>query len=192
MESLVRFVLIHRRVLAALLAGLAVWSALAAITRSPDTHPVLVAARDLDSGVTLKRADVEVRRIPDAALPDGTVEADDVTGRALSGAMRTGEVFTDRRVVDPRDLGNGRVLAVVEVSAATAELLRAGDTVDLLAIGEDTAADTVAESVDVVTVRVDSDRDAAVLGVAVKPRLAIELARVSATSRLAAVVVARA
>lgn len=191
MEPVVRFVLTHRRVLAALLAGLAVWSAVTAVTRSPDTREVLVAVRDLPSGATVRDADVTTRRLPRSAVPDGTVDHPAVRGRSLSGAMRAGEVFTDRRVVDPRDLGSGRVLAIVEVSAATGELLRAGDAVDLLAVGDDGRTDTVAEALDVVTVRADRDREAAVLGVAAEPGEATAVARASMTSRLAAVVVAR-
>lgn len=190
MESVVRFVLTHRRLLSAALVGLSVWAGVTAITHTPDTRPVLVAARDLANGDTVTTDDVETRRVPEAAVPAGTLTATDVTGRALSGAMRSGEVFTDRRVVDPRDLGPGRSLAVVEVAGATGDVMRAGDTVDILAVGE--SAEAIATSVEVVTVRVDEDRDAAVLGIVAPPRIAAALARASATSRLAAVVVARA
>ncbi|GAA3542942.1 hypothetical protein AFL01nite_10400 [Aeromicrobium flavum] len=191
MESVVRFVLTHRRVLAATLAGLAVWSAVTAVTHAPDTRAVVVAARDLGGGRIVSPADLDVRRLPESAVPAGAVEAADATGRALSGAMREGEIFTDRRVVDPRDLGRGRVLATVEVPAATGELLRAGDTVDLLAIGDDGTADRLAEAVELVTVRTDADRETAVLGVAAAPDVATRVARASVTSRMAAVVVAR-
>lgn len=191
MESVARFVLTHRRVIAALLAGLAVWSAITAVTRSPGTREVVVAARDLDSGAAVARADLEVRRVPEAAVPAGAVPASTITGRALSGAMREGEIFTDRRVVDPRDLGADRVLAVVEVSASTGELLRAGDAVDLVAVTEDGAGDRIARALEVVTVRVAEDRDAALVGVAAPPRIATTVARAAMTARLAAVVVPR-
>ncbi|MET0468140.1 MAG: SAF domain-containing protein [Aeromicrobium sp.] len=191
MESVVRFVLTHRRVLAAALAGLAVWAAVAALTRTPDTREVLVAARDLAGGSTVARADVRVQRLPLDTVPAGSIDRPDAIGRALSGAMRAGEVFTDRRVVDPRDLGDGRVLASVEVPSATGDLLRPGDAVDLLAVGDEGRADPVAEAVEVVTVRSDVDRETAVLGVATAPGVATEVARASVTSRLTAVVVAR-
>jgi len=191
MESVARFVLTHRRVLAATLAGLAVWSAITAVTHSPDTRAVVVATRDLGGGTIVRAADLQARRIPDQSVPDGTVTAGDVTGRALSGAMRAGEIFTDRRVVDPRDLGDGRVLATVEVPAATGELLRAGDAVDLLAVGDEGEAHPVADGVEVVTVRTDAERETAVVGVAAAPAVATKVARASVTSRLAAVVVAR-
>ncbi|MET1132651.1 MAG: SAF domain-containing protein [Aeromicrobium sp.] len=191
MESVVRFVLTHRRVLAAALAGLAVWAAVAALTRTPDTREVLVAARDLAGGSTVARADVRVQRLPLDTVPAGSIDRPDAIGRALAGAMRAGEVFTDRRVVDPRDLGDGRVLASVEVPSATGDLLRPGDAVDLLAVGDEGRADPVAEAVEVVTVRSDVDRETAVLGVATAPGVATEVARASVTSRLTAVVVAR-
>jgi hypothetical protein len=83
------------------------------------------------------------------------------------------------------------VLATVEVPAATGELLRAGDAVDLLAVGDDGAAHPLAEAVEVVTVRTDADRETAVLGVAAAPHVATRVARASVTSRVAAVVVTR-
>lgn len=191
MESALRFVLTHRRVLAATLAGLAVWAAVNAVTRSPDTREVLVAARDLGSGATVLRSDLETRRLPDGAVPAGLATSPEIVGRALAGPMRAGEVFTDRRVVDPRDLGRGRVLSTVEVSSATAELLRPGDAVDLLAVAEEGAAEPVAEAVEVVTVRSDPERETAVLGVAAAPEVSTRVARASVTAHLAAVVVTR-
>jgi Flp pilus assembly protein CpaB len=80
MESVIGFVLIHRRVIAATLAALAVWSGITAVTHSPDTRTVLVAARDLDGGRIVSRADLQVRRLPHAAVPTGTVGSQDVTG----------------------------------------------------------------------------------------------------------------
>lgn len=191
MESVVRFVLTHRRILAATLAGLAVWSAITAVTRSPDTRPVLVAARDLSGGAVIATRDLEQRRLPRGVVPDGTVGAEDLTGRAVAGAMRAGEVFTDRRVVDPRDLGQGRVLATVEVPVATGQLLRPGDAVDLLAIGEEGNARPIARAVEVVTIRTQRDRETSALGVAAESDVASEVARVAVTARLAAVVVPR-
>ncbi|SKB08134.1 SAF domain-containing protein [Aeromicrobium choanae] len=191
MESAVRFVLTHRRVLAAALAGLAAWAAIGAVTRSPDTREVLVAARDLGGGSTVTRADVRIQRLPRHTVPEGSIGRSDAIGRALAGAMRAGEVFTDRRVVDPRDLGEDRVLATVEVPSATGDLLRSGDAVDLLAVGDEGRAVPVAEAVEVITVRSDPDRETAVLGVAASPRVATEVARASVTSRLTAVVVGR-
>lgn len=191
MEPVARFVLTHRRVIAALLAGLAVWSAITAVTHSPGTREVVVASRDLDSGAAVARSDLEVRRLPHSAIPVGTVTASTITGRVLSGAMREGEIFTNRRVVDPRGLSADRVLAVVEVSAATGELLRTGDAVDLVAVSDDGAGETVAKALEVVTVRTDPERDAALIGVAAAPRVATVVARAAMTARLAAVVVPR-
>ena len=70
MESVARFVLLHRRIVVAVLAGLAVWSAITAITHAPDTREVMVAAHDLDSGSAVERSDLRVRRMPEATVPD--------------------------------------------------------------------------------------------------------------------------
>lgn len=188
MERVSRFVLVHRRVIAALLVAAAVWSALMALTRDPDTRPVAVAAHDLSGGATVRPDQVEVRRWPAAAVPKSLIDPADVDGRVVVGGMRAGEPFTDRRAVDPRDLGAGRVLAVVEVPAAVGVVVRGGDAVDVLAVGDDGAGTTVAESADVIAVRRDQDRDVTVLGLAVERRTAADVARLAVTSRLTAVV----
>lgn len=191
MEQVARFVLAHRRLIAAGLVGLAVWSAITALTHEPGTRPVLVAADDLPGGRVLRAGDLSTRALPDDAVPIGALTDDEAVGRVLSGGMRAGEVVTDRRAIAPRDLGDGRVLAVVEVPAATGEVLRPGDRVDVLAVGDDgRAAATVAEGVELVTVRLRPDRDAAVLGIGADRDTAVDLARLSVTSRLNAVLAA--
>lgn len=188
MQQAVLFVLAHRRIVAAVLVGLAVWSGLTALTRDPDTRDVTVVAHDLAGGTTLRASDLRSADLPRGAVPAGVMARDASVGRILSGGMRAGEVVTDRRAVDPRDLGNGLVLAAVEVPASAGEVLRTGDEVDVLAVGDDGAADVVAEGTEVVTIRTDAERETTVLGIGADRRTATELARVSVTSRLTAVV----
>lgn len=188
MHQAVLFVLTHRRVVAAVLVGLAVWAALTALTRDPDTRTVTVVARDLPGGTTLRSGDLRTADLPRDVVPAGTVGAGAAVGRILSGGVRSGEVVTDRRAVDPRDLGDGLVLAAVEVPASAGEVLRTGDAVDVLAVGDDGTADVVAENTAVVTIRTDPERETTVLGVGADRRTATELARVSVTSRLTAIV----
>lgn len=191
MDQVARFVLTHRRSLAAVLVALAVWSGLSALTNAPDTVLVPVAARDLPGGAALTARDVTHRHVPRESEPAGLLDDDQIHGRAVAGAMRRGEMFTDRRVVDPRNLGQGRVLAVAEVPSATGEILRPGDRVDLVAVGDDGETAAVATDVEVVTIRSASDRDAAVLAVAATPTAAAEVARVSVMSRITAVLSTR-
>ena len=197
MDRFLRFILRHRRLLAATATGLAVFFALSAVTTEPEGRSVVVASRDLDSGVRLRPADVRETELPSAAVPSGAaVEARDVVGRTTSGALRRGEVLTDRRTVraGPLDgFGPGRVLSVVRVTdPSVLALLRPGDRVDVVAVtGDDSPkASRIARGAIVVTVprQRSTFSDGAPVGLAVTHRVALDLAERTLDSRLAVVV----
>ena len=130
-----RGVLSRRRPLAAVLAAVAVVSALHEIRPPPpDVRPVPTVARDLPAGATLTARDiVTVDYAPDTA-PTGI--APEPVGRVLAGPMRAGEVLTDVRLVGaplaaayPDDVA----VPVRLPDAGMAGLLRVGDRIDLVA-----------------------------------------------------------
>jgi pilus assembly protein CpaB len=197
MDRFLRFTLRHRRLLAATATGLAAYFALSALTAEPQGRSVVIAGRDLDSGARLSATDVRETSMPRAAVPDGAAtETDDVVGRTTSGALRRGEVLTDRRTVraGPLDgFGQGRVLTVVRVTdPSVLALLRPGDRVDVVAVsGEDSPkASRIARGAIVVTVPRERSAfsDGAPVGLAVAQRVALDLAERTLDSRLAVVV----
>lgn len=130
-----RAVLARRRLLAAGLAAAAALASLRAVAApAPETVEVLVAARDLAAGEPLSASDLAPAAWPSGSAPRGAV--DDAVGRVLAAPLRAGEPVTDVRLVGP---GLGRAtsgLTAVPVripDAGAADLLRAGDRVDLLA-----------------------------------------------------------
>ena len=197
MDRFLRFVLRHRRLLAATAAGLAVYFALSAMTAEPDGRTVVIASRDLDSGTRLRTSDVRATSMPRRAVPVGAATAvDEVVGRTTSGALRRGEVLTDRRTIRAGSLdgfGPHRVLSVVRVSDPTVlALLRPGDRVDVVAVSGDDSpkASRVARGAIVVTVprQRSTFSDGAPVGLAVSHRVALDLAERTLDSRLAVVV----
>lgn len=197
MDRFLRFVLRHRRLLAAAAAGLAVYFALAAVTVEPDGRTVVVTSRDLDSGTRLRPSDVRATTLPRTLVPAGAAaDVGDVVGRTASGALRRGEVLTDRRTVRAGALdgfGPDRVLSVVQVTDATVlALLRPGDRVDVVAVSGDDSpkASRVVQGAIVVTVprQRSTFSDGAPVGLAVTHRVALELAERTLDSRLAVVV----
>jgi pilus assembly protein CpaB len=197
MDRFLRFTLRHRRVLAATAAGLAVYFALTALTAEPHGHSVVVATRDLNSGARLSATDVRETSMPRAAVPDGAAaEARDVVGRMTSGALRRGEVMTDRRTVRAGMLdgfGQGRVLTVVRVTdPSVLALLRPGDRVDVVAVSGDDSpkASRVARGAIVVTVPRERSTfsEGAPVGLAVTQPVALDLAERTLDSRLGVVV----
>ncbi len=138
LTGLRRRVLARRRLLAAALLGIAVLAALRAVVPPPPaTTAVVTAAADLPAGTLLARGDLDVRRLPPAAVPDGAVRPDAARGRTLASPVRRGEALTDARLAGPGLAAGypGRVAVPVRVpDPAVARLLRVGDEVEVLAV----------------------------------------------------------
>ena len=129
-----RAVLARRRGLALVCAAAAVLTGLHAV--QPAAEPsvaVLTAARDLQPGTVVSRADLETRRFAVGTVPDGVLGAA-LVGRTLADGVRRGEPITDTRLVGPA-LGSGETLAVpVRLpDAGMVDLLSVGDRIDLVA-----------------------------------------------------------
>ncbi|MGW4634751.1 SAF domain-containing protein [Nocardia sp. NPDC004415] len=137
--------LLVRRVLAALLAV----TALVLFVRGDpgaQRHDVVVAAHDLAPGRLLTAEDLRVDQHESRALPSGSVaDTAALLGATLTGAMRAGEPFTDLRVVGPRlaaaaaGSADARIVPIRLADPAVAEVLRAGDRVDVVGV-EDAGA----------------------------------------------------
>jgi Flp pilus assembly protein CpaB len=130
-----RAVLRRRRLLAALLTGVAAVAGLRATAPPPDpTVAVLVAAQDLPAGSRLSGDDLTTAEFRPGTEPDGLVT--DPNGLTLATSLRRGEPVTDTRVLGPAltDGHPGMVATPVRLpDPATASLLRVGDRVDVLA-----------------------------------------------------------
>jgi pilus assembly protein CpaB len=134
----------RRRLIAALLAGAAVLSALSAL-RPPAiaTVGIWAAARDLTGGAALARADVRVERLPATDVPAGALNATHpIAGRMLAAPVRRGEPLTDVRLLSTAlltALGTSGLVAVpvrVADGPATSALVQPGDRVDVVAAAD--------------------------------------------------------
>jgi Flp pilus assembly protein CpaB len=134
-----RAVAARRRLVAALLAGLAVLCGLTALRPpAPPAVLVLAAARDLAPGSVLALADLRSVSLPAAVVPSGALRPGAaVLGRLVAGPVRSGEPLTDVRLVGPGLLSSlpaGTVAVPVRFADAGAvALLRPGDRIDVLA-----------------------------------------------------------
>lgn len=193
-----RVVLARRRLLAALLAALAVVTGVrASALPAVETVGVLVAARDLGAGRTLGSQDLTVARLPVASVPAGSLagsaaQPEKLAGRTLAAPLREGEPVTDVRLVAPGLLAGypGLVAAPVRVAdAAVVDLLAVGDRVDLLAVSPDGGdAALVADAAPVVAVPEPADQNGLVGGALVVVAVTESVARLLAQASVRAVV----
>lgn len=134
--------LLVRRLLAAVLTVLAIVLFLHGDPGDARTE-VVVAGRDLPPGHLLEAADLRATPLESGTLPAGAMaDRGALVGATLTGAMRTGEVFTDLRIVGPRlagvaaGTGDARIVPIRLADTAVAEILRAGDRVDVIGAEE--------------------------------------------------------
>ena len=141
--------LAHRRLLAALLAAVAVLAALRAVEPPPTPSvPVLVAAHDLPAGQRLEAGDLTVVHVAPEHRPRRAVAEPVALGRTLAAPLGAGEPVSDLRLVSEGLLDTAPGTAAVPVrvpDAGVVALLAVGDVVDVLATApRDGAARTVA------------------------------------------------
>lgn len=202
----------HRRLVAAVLAGLAVLAVLSALSPEPTpTSSVVTVARDLPAGTRLTAGDLRLVSLPAAFVPDGTLRSRSAAaGRLLAAPARRGEPLTDVRLLGPRlakTYGKGRVIAPVRIADAGAlALVQVGSRVDVLAA--ETSAEqvydparTLVRAARVVALPAREPEEASMLAgvpadaegggvllLAVPPAAAADLARAAVTARLSIVI----
>lgn len=196
-QSIRRFILVHRRLLAATFAGLAVVFALGSLRPTDVSVSIIVARHDLPAGTSITSSDLKTARIPPAARPahSATVKGDFI-GRRVAAPMRKGEALTDFRVLEPGLLtgyGDGFVLSTIRIADAT-ELgsLRVGDHVNVLATAPegDSAATTVARRAAIVSLSRNENQDASPsIVVAVEEKAGLAIATAATRARMSVLTV---
>ncbi|MCW3158904.1 SAF domain-containing protein [Micropruina sonneratiae] len=145
----------HRRLVAALLAGVAVWAGLGVLRPAdPPSAPVLVTLRAVTGGTSLQAGDVEVRHLPLVALPaEYLSDPAEAIGRLATVPLPAGAMLLPGSVVNRTALASpGKAVLPVTLTASAATLVRVGDRIDLLAADSDAEAAVVASAVRVVAV----------------------------------------
>lgn len=127
-----------RRLVAAALVGAAVLAVLTVLSpESPASRDVLVATRALPAGAVLRPADVRTVAWPEHLVPQGTVGADAVTGRAVTAALAPGEPITRARVRGSNSLlrvpGAEVILALSVPDEILGSAIEVGDRIDVYA-----------------------------------------------------------
>ena len=128
--------------------ALVILAAVVALRSDPqgDRIEIVVATRDLPSGVALTADDVRLENRTAATVPDGSQsDVGAVIGATLAGPARRGEVLTDVRVLGPRLAESvagpdARIVPLPLADSALLDLVRPGDVVDVLAAGAEGSA----------------------------------------------------
>lgn len=184
-----------RRIVAGVLALVAVVLFVKDASAS-DRAAVVVAARDLAPGEPLTEADVRIAEFDPSSTPSGALtDIADATDHTVAGPVRAGEPLTDVRLLGSRLAGaalgtaDARIVPIRLTDAGVTDLLREGDTVDVLTVGstEDQAARILATRSVVVLVSPKDARERGsdrVVLIAMRPDDATTVAAASLVSSL--------
>lgn len=154
----------HRRLVAAVFAGLAAYCMLAILTQRDDTTLVVVAARPIAGGQTVGAADLAILELPRAAVPEGAfTTVDQAVGQTVVVQLPPRAVLTASSLATGGTLvASGRLaLPVALVESSPLNLLRVGDRIDLLGTGGSGSTEVLASRVRVVAI---PEVDAGMLG----------------------------
>ncbi|MGU3432070.1 SAF domain-containing protein [Actinomycetes bacterium M1A6_2h] len=152
-----RSVLVRRSIAAALV----ILAAVSAFRGDPDRDRVTVvsAGHDLRPGMVLTESDLTSTRIERTSVPDGaTTSSADATGRTVAGPIRSGEILTDVRLLGPRLAGSAlstpdaRVVPIRLADPSLANIVQAGDVVDVLTVDDEDGTRVLADGAVVVLV----------------------------------------
>lgn len=138
----------HRRTIAACFAGLAVLTALTALSDSGGEVEVVVATRTVAAGAELSPADLTLARAPSHLVPEGALAAvADAVGRSSVVPVVRGAILTGAALLTPSGLvaAGHLALPVRFADSAPLGLLRVGDRIDLLGAGTDGATRVIAD-----------------------------------------------
>jgi Flp pilus assembly protein CpaB len=150
---------------------------------------VVVAAHDLPLGATLAPDDLARATVPEDLVGDATLQtADAAVGRVVAVPVLGGAVVTDRHLAPAARSGLAGVLPpdrrLVRVVAEASVRARAGDVVDVIAVGEAQPAAYVVSGVVVAAVDGDDITGDPSLTLSVTPDEALALADAAARGAL--------
>lgn len=148
----------HRRIIAAVLVGVAVLLGLQSI-RGGQGVEVVTAARTLPAGQAVAAADLAVVVMPADLVPQGALlDPVPISGRLTTVAIPRGQVLTTSLLVAPGGLvASGRVaLPIAIADSSPLHLLQVGDQVDLLGSSENGELAVLVSAVRVVALPEDS------------------------------------
>jgi Flp pilus assembly protein CpaB len=160
----------HRRLIAAVLAGVVAWSlAAAAHPPAPAQRAVLVAMRPLAAGDVVHEGDVGLEPRDAESLPsDALTTIEDAEARTVVSPVLAGEAVRARDVLSPSLLATEPpdtvAVSVRLASDVDGSVLRPGDSIDLIAawttgagaVEDSSRAETVATAVRVLAVGTES------------------------------------
>ncbi|MCL1906498.1 MAG: hypothetical protein FWG08_01045 [Propionibacteriaceae bacterium] len=154
LASVLRRVLLHRRLLASLSAGICVLALCLIFTQDQGpTTQVYVTTSRIPSGTIVSDNQVHLVQVPRSLVPLGAISTtEDLSDQMTSAPIAQGAILTSDNFVASSQATPGHVIIPLSVSSQVLTLLQPGDRVSVFQSHSSTSDVTITRGIRVVTI----------------------------------------
>ena len=124
---------IYRKTIAYCLIAIVIYSIVDKIANNFATREVIVASRELSSGMVLDNSDLKTSYIPISGIAPNTLQRQEIVGKMLTSNISAGEQITASRLISSNQNDkNQRIVGIRINDSEIASILKPGAIVDVV------------------------------------------------------------
>ena len=124
---------IYRKTIAYCLIAIVIYSIVDKIANNFATREVIVASKELSSGMVLTNSDVKTSHIPISGIAPNTLQRQEIVGKMLTSNISAGEQITASRLISSNQNDkNQRIVGIRINDSEIASILKPGAIVDVV------------------------------------------------------------
>ncbi|MFZ9802741.1 MAG: SAF domain-containing protein, partial [Candidatus Nanopelagicales bacterium] len=124
---------IYRKTIAYCLISIVIYSIVDKIANNFATREVIVASKELSSGMVLTNSDLKTSHIPISGIAPNTLQKQEIVGKMLTSNISTGEQITASRLISSNQNDkNQRIVGIRINDSEIASILKPGAIVDVV------------------------------------------------------------
>ncbi|MFZ9212536.1 MAG: SAF domain-containing protein [Candidatus Nanopelagicales bacterium] len=124
---------IYRKTIAYCLIAIVIYSIVDKIANNFATREVIVASKELSSGMVLTNSDVKTSHIPISGIAPNTLQRQEIVGKMLTSNISAGEQITASRLISSNQNDkNQRIVGIRINDSEIASILKPGSIVDVV------------------------------------------------------------
>ena len=124
---------IYRKTIAYCLIAIVIYSIVDKIANNFATREVIVASKELSSGMVLTNSDLKTSHIPISGIAPNTLQKQEIVGKMLTSNISTGEQITASRLISSNQNDkNQRIVGIRINDSEIASILKPGAIVDVV------------------------------------------------------------
>ncbi|MFZ9353806.1 MAG: SAF domain-containing protein [Candidatus Nanopelagicales bacterium] len=124
---------IYRKTIAYCLIAIVIYSIVDKIANNFATREVIVASKELSSGMVLTNSDLKTSHIPISGIAPNTLQRQEIVGKMLTSNISAGEQITASRLISSNQNDkNQRIVGIRINDSEIASILKPGAIVDVV------------------------------------------------------------